>query len=154
MSTQHATFIHVGHIHIDKAPNIINTVLGSCVAVCLYDESTKIGAMNHYLLPFWNGNSLQSPRFGNVAIPKMIAQFEEFGANLATTKAKVFGGAAMNIISQDKMMIGEKNSMVAFEILKHFNIPVVAHDVGGNMGRKIQFLLEDARVLLKYTQKN
>ena len=70
-------FIHVGQIHVDEPPIAISTVLGSCVAVCLYDSKLKIGGMNHYLLPFWNGNGLQTPKFGNISIPKMIDQMME-----------------------------------------------------------------------------
>ena len=51
------------------------------------------------------------------------------------------------------MMIGEKNILVAREILKEYKIPIVAEDVGKENGRKIQFNLQNAKVLLKYTQK-
>ncbi|MDD2829879.1 MAG: chemotaxis protein CheD, partial [Sulfuricurvum sp.] len=67
-----STFIHVGQIHVDTAPHAISTVLGSCVFVCLYDSTLGKGGINHYLLPFWNGNGLQSPKFGNIAIPTLI----------------------------------------------------------------------------------
>lgn len=148
-----STFIHVGQIHVDIAPAAISTVLGSCVAVCLYDRISLIGGMNHYLLPFWNGNSLQSPKFGNIAIPKLIECMVDKGANLKTMEAKIFGGASMNITSSCNMMIGEKNILVAREILKEYKIPIVAEDVGRENGRKIQFNLQNAKVLLKYTAK-
>ncbi|OHE16702.1 MAG: chemotaxis protein CheD [Sulfurimonas sp. RIFOXYD2_FULL_37_8] len=148
-----STFIHVGQIHVDIAPAAISTILGSCVAVCLYDRKSLIGGMNHYLLPFWNGNSLQSPKFGNIAIPKLIESMIDMGANLKTIEAKIFGGASMNISSSNNMMIGEKNILVAREILKEYKIPIVAEDVGKENGRKIQFNLQNAKVLLKYTQK-
>jgi chemotaxis protein CheD len=148
-----STFIHVGQIHVDVAPAAISTVLGSCVAVCLYDRKSLIGGMNHYLLPFWNGNSLQSPKFGNIAIPKLIESMIDMGANLKSMEAKIFGGASMNIHSSCNMMIGEKNILVAREILKEYKIPIVAEDVGKESGRKIQFNLQNAKVLLKYTAK-
>lgn len=149
----HSTFIHVGQIHVDVAPASISTVLGSCVAVCLYDKKSRIGGMNHYLLPFWNGNSLQSPKFGNIAIPKLIESMIEMGANIRNMEAKIFGGASMSISFSRNMMIGEKNILVAKEILKEYNIPIVAEDVGSQRGRKIQFNLQSAKVLLKYTVK-
>lgn len=148
-----STFIHVGQIHVDVAPASISTILGSCVAVCLYDRKSGIGGMNHYLLPFWNGNSLQSPKFGNIAIPKLIESMLERGANIKNMEAKIFGGASMNISASSNMMIGEKNILVAREILKEYRIPIVAEDVGRENGRKIQFNLQNAKVLLKYTIK-
>lgn len=148
-----STFIHVGQIHLDVAPAAISTILGSCVSVCLYDRRLGIGGMNHYLLPFWNGNSLQSPKFGNIAIPKLIESMIDVGANIKTMEAKIFGGASMNVSASSNMMIGEKNVLVAREILKEYKIPIVAEDVGGEKGRKIQFNLQNTKVLLKYTIK-
>lgn len=146
-----ATFIHVGQLHVDKAPAKISTVLGSCVAVCLYDQKNKIGGMNHYLLPFWNGNGLQSPKFGNISIPRLIEHMIQEGANPKFMQAKIFGGASLNIKTTSNMMIGEKNIMVAREILQEYRIAIVAEDVGEKQGRKIQFNLEEGKVLLKYT---
>jgi chemotaxis protein CheD len=149
-----STFIHVGQIHIDQAPGAISTVLGSCVAVCLYDSKLGIGAMNHYLLPFWNGNGLQTPKFGNISIPKMIEQMVLHGSSAKTLEAKIFGGASMNIGGSEAMMIGEKNVLVAREILKEYRIGIVAEDVGGQNGRKIQFDLERGKVLMKYATRS
>ncbi len=148
-----STFIHVGQIHVDRAPTAISTVLGSCVAVCLYDINLGIGGMNHYLLPFWNGNGLQSPKFGNISIPKLIEAMMAKGSTPKTMEAKLFGGASMNIGMTDSMMIGQKNILVAKEILKEYRIPIVAEDVGGQNGRKIQFDLERGKVLLKYSSR-
>ena len=60
----------------------------------------------------------------------------------------------MNISSSEAMMIGQKNILVAKEILKEYKISIVAEDVGGQNGRKIQFDLERGKVLLKYTSKS
>lgn len=149
-----STFIHVGQIHVDVAPAAISTILGSCVAVCLYDKKLEIGGMNHYLLPFWNGNGLQSPKFGNIAIPKLIETMLDIGSDIKNIEAKIFGGASMNVSSSNNMMIGEKNILVAREILKEYKIVLVAEDVGRENGRKIQFNLQNGKVLLKYTPKS
>lgn len=149
-----STFIHVGQIHVDSTPHAISTVLGSCVAVCLYDAVLGIGGMNHYLLPFWNGNGLQSPKFGNIAIPKLLESMFARGSTPKTLQAKIFGGASMNIGGSDAMMIGQKNILVAKEILKEYKIAIVAEDIGGQNGRKIQFDLERGKVLLKYAQRS
>jgi len=149
-----STFIHVGQIHVDDSPAAISTVLGSCVAVCLYDARAGIGGMNHYLLPFWNGNGLQSPKFGNISIPKLIESMMAKGSTSRTLEAKIFGGASMSMGVSEAMMIGQKNILVAKEILKEYKIAIIAEDVGGQNGRKIQFNLEHGKVLLKYTTRS
>ena len=30
---------------------VLSTILGSCVAVCMYDPVQNVGGLNHYLLP-------------------------------------------------------------------------------------------------------
>jgi len=149
-----SNFIHVGQIHIDEGSTQISTILGSCVAVCLYDKKLCIGGMNHYLLPFWNGNGLQSLKFGNISIPKLIEGMLNKGANINTIEAKIFGGAAINFSTSQSMMVGEKNVLVAQEILSAYKIKIVAADTGGCVGRKILFNLENGKVMLKYTPKS
>ena len=152
MTCPSSVFIHIGQIHIDHATCVISTVLGSCVAVCLYDTDLGIGGMNHYLLPFWNGDGLQTPKFGNVAIPRLIESMISKGSTPKTMEAKIFGGAMMSMTAKDTMMIGYKNILVARDILREYRIPIIAEDVGGHNGRKIRFELEQGRVLLQYSQ--
>jgi chemotaxis protein CheD len=94
---------------------------------------------------------LQSPKFGNIAIPKLVEAMLEHGSSLRTMEAKIFGGASMHMMASQSMMIGEKNVLVAREILEEYNIHIVAEDTGGQNGRKIQMDLERGKVLLKYT---
>jgi chemotaxis protein CheD len=149
-----STFIHVGQFHTDYAPSAISTILGSCVAVCLYDPIEQLAGMNHYLLPLWNGNGLQSPKYGNICIPKLIDMMIEHGAKTHRMQAKIFGGASMSVgVLSDSMMIGEKNIIIARDILGEYKIPIVAQDVGGNKGRKIQLDCARGTVLMKYVQK-
>jgi chemotaxis protein CheD len=132
----------------------IQTILGSCVSVCLYDPVRKIGGMNHFMLPFWNGEGLESPKYGNIAIDMLLANVIEFGAQKASLQAKVFGGASQYTYSQNAFNIGERNIRLALHSLEEFNIPVVASSVGGACGRKILFESASGQVLMKYITQN
>lgn len=145
-------FIHVGEIFIaSEKPMEIATVLGSCVGVCLYDRHHQIGALNHYLLPLWNGNGLQSPKFGNVSIPKMIEQMVSIGCQTTNMEAKLFGGANINKTNLENMMIGKKNIIIAKEILAKHHIRIIAEDTGGTRGRRILMQSDTNKILLRYT---
>ena len=61
-------YLYPSALFVKKEGHMVTTVLGSCVAVCLYDKVMGIGGINHYMLPFWNGNELASPKYGNIAI--------------------------------------------------------------------------------------
>ncbi len=148
-----STFIHVGEFYVDGEDKAISTVLGSCVAVCLYDKILRIGGMNHYLLPMWNRNGLQTPKYGNISVPKLIEAMMDRGSLPYQMEAKIFGGASISVGEfKSSMMIGEKNIIVAREILEQFKIPIVAEDVGGHYGRKIQLNCGRGTVLMKYAK--
>ncbi|HYC83861.1 MAG TPA: chemotaxis protein CheD [Chryseosolibacter sp.] len=133
----------------------IQTILGSCVSVCLYDPANKVGGMNHFMLPFWNGDGLESPKFGNVAMDMLLTKLIQLGADKASLQAKVFGGANQYTYSKNAFNIGEQNIQLALYALEQFNIPVVASSVGGVYGRKILFESASGQVLMKYiTPKN
>ena len=144
-------FIHVGQICTAANPTEISTVLGSCVAVCLYDKLKQHSAMNHYLLPMWNGNGLQSPKFGNISIPKMIELMLKAGCTIGNIEAKLFGGANINFSNNEELMIGKRNVLTAKEILQDYRIKITAEDTGGGIGRRIMMRSDVGKVYLKYS---
>lgn len=152
-SSSNRRFIHAGDIHIATQPTEIVTVLGSCVAVCLYDALRGISGMNHYLLPLWRDHDLKTPRYGDISIEHLVANMLSQGAKLSSIEAKLFGGANMSEITQEHMMVGKKNIMVANAILEKYKIPVVAQDIGGNKGRRISMQSQTGKVLLRYVQR-
>ncbi|MFT7002775.1 MAG: chemotaxis protein CheD [Sulfurimonas sp.] len=143
-------FIHVGEIHIGARPTEISTILGSCIAVCLYDSISQMGGMNHYLVPLWNENGLQSPKYGNISIPRLIESMVNIGCDVNNMEAKIFGGGNVINVSSEDMMIGRKNILIAKEILREYRIPITAQDVGGERGRRIMMRSDTGKIFLKY----
>lgn len=127
----------------------VTTVLGSCIAVCLFDPVRRIGGINHYMLPLWNGEGLPTPRYGNVAIETLIDRLQGMGCQISRLQAKVFGGAAMWENGTGLITIGERNIDLAWRMLHHYAIPVVGNDVGGNVSRKIICNTGTGEVLLR-----
>ncbi len=119
--------------------------------MCLYDRMEKIGGMNHYLIPLWNGNGLQSPKYGNIAIHRLVDEMVNIGCRVENLEAKIFGGGnVVDTLSQEAVMVGRKNIIIAQEVLGKYRIPVTAKDVGGVMGRRIMLESQTGRVLLNY----
>jgi len=127
----------------------VTTVLGSCIAVCLWDPRRRLGGINHFLLPLWNGEGLASPRYGNVAIARLLELMGELGCQPGALQAKVFGGGTITRTGGGMWNIGERNALLAADLLAAAGIPVVAQDVGGAQSRRIRFLTATGEVLLK-----
>lgn len=148
-------FLYPSAIFFNKKPYTVNTILGSCVAVCLWDSHLKVGGINHYMLPMWNGEGLASPKFGNIAIEKLIDNMtHQLGCNKKNLQAKIFGGGEVIDTNVASFHIGHRNIEIAKEILHEQGIPIVASSVGGKQGRKIQFFTETGKVKMKMVQKH
>ncbi len=146
-------FLLPGTIKVSSKEMNISTLLGSCVAVCLWDKKLHQGGINHYMLPFWNGQGLASPKYGNIAIEKLIKNLIHIGSDKKDLIAKVFGGAAVINSSDCVFNIGERNIEIQESILHENGIKVVAKSVGGQMGRKLIFNTETGTVRMKYIKK-
>ena len=143
-------FLLPGQTVVAEKETLISTLLGSCVAVCLHDPLTKIGGMNHYLLPEVLGKEKPSPRYGMFAIPELIRQMERQGADIDQLQAKIFGGANVNLNNHIGASIGKRNIELAEKYLKEHGIWVVRKDVGGERGRKITFDTTTFEVMVSY----
>jgi chemotaxis protein CheD len=128
-------YLHPGYIHFAAEPTVVATVLGSCVAVCLYDPESEIGGINHYLLPGRAGG--ESPRSADVANATLLNMFHRAGIAPGALHAKVFGGASIGGMRDGDL--GSRNAAAALEFLEAHSIRLVSHDVGGARGRKVVF---------------
>lgn len=141
-------FLYSGTIHVERHPAVIETVLGSCVSVCLYDKLLRFGGMNHFMLPLWNGEGLATPKYGNVAIERLLEKMMALGSTKGSIVAKIFGGADVNE-GVSAYQIGQRNISMAIETLSALAIPILANNTGGRTGRKVVFQSDTGIVFLK-----
>jgi len=130
-------FLKPGFIYLPVKPTAISTVLGSSVAVSLYDRSLKIGGMSHFLFPYARAKEKATAKYGNIAILALIRMLKANGAKLSKVQAQIFGGAFNAKVSN--IDVGQDNFFAARQVLKDNQIKVVSEDVGGLLGRKIVF---------------
>ena len=127
---------------------VISTLLGSCVAACLYDPVRRIIGMNHFMLSNRRysrelpSHISEAGRYGIHAMELLINDMMHKGADRRSLRAKVFGGATMskNIERAGNFMcVGEVNCRFIREFLANEGIPLDAEDLGGEHGRVIHF---------------
>lgn len=133
-------YLHPGQSFASAQPAVLTTILGSCVAVCLWDSSLRAGGMNHFLLPSPVGPQADPARFGSAAVPMLLQRLYALGARRATLQAKVFGGAWLSdAFSGGQDHLGRRNAEIALSVLRGEGVAVVAEDLGGRRGRKVVF---------------
>ena len=127
-----------GEYRISTDPSeLLSTVLGSCVAVCLFDPQRGIGGMNHFLLPFGQEQGTDRPvRYGLFAMEMLINALMKDGARKENLQAKIFGGAK---IMADLRDIGAANAKFTREFLTTEHIACVAESLGGTQARRVVF---------------
>jgi len=148
-------FLYPSALFASNKPYEITTILGSCVAVCLFDQQLQIGGINHYMLPYWNGKGLASPKYGNIAILKLIEKLENLGSDRRNLIAKVFGGGeVIESSGASQFSIGERNIEVANEILKEQRLKIISTSTGGKFGRKVIFQTSTGEVLHRFIKSS
>lgn len=130
-------YLHAGQLIAAIEPTQITTVLGSCVAICVWDPKLRIGGMNHYMLPMNPAANDRAERFADTATAALFSRLIALGVSASRLEAKVFGGASVLGIAGS--VLGQRNVLAARQQLAERSVPIVAEDVGGNKGRKLVF---------------
>ena len=144
-----AHFLYPGTVFAPPVPHRVTTVLGSCVAVCLWDRKAGVGGINHFMIPLWNGEGLSTPRYGNIALDRLLDGMLRLGCRRESLIAKVFGGSALWSNSSGLLAVGERNVELARQTLREQGIPILSSQVGGDVGRKIIFNTGTGEVMLR-----
>jgi chemotaxis protein CheD len=139
----------------------IKTLLGSCVAACLYDPGAKVAGLNHFLLaapryskdmPF---TATDAGRYGIHAMELLINDMMKLGASRSGLRAKVFGGASvLGEAAEGRFFcVNEVNQRFIRDYLATERIPIVSEDLGGSLGRVIHFQSDSFRVFRRFIRK-
>lgn len=144
-------YLQAGEVFMSDQPARVTTLLGSCVAVCMFDPATRRGAICHGLLPNAPVVLYQDPfRYVDEAVLYLIERYRRMGVAPQRLSVKVFGGADILASVRDGYeSIGRQNAMAAIETLGWQGVQISARETGGNRGRKIVFLTHTGEVFLK-----
>lgn len=149
---QYLFIIYAGEYFSSSEDVVISTVLGSCVSVCLFDPISKIGGMNHFMLPedvvldesirIYHRNT----KYGIHAMDMLINSVLKKGASRKNLQAKIFGGASY---AGNQGKVGQNNIRFAEKYLFLEEIEVTGRDIAGEEARKLFFFPQSGKVLLK-----
>jgi chemotaxis protein CheD len=130
-------YVHPGRIASSMEAASFTTIVGSGVAVCIWDPLRHAGGVAHFLLPE-AGNAPAAPRYGDVAMKKLVDELAALGASARGLRARVYGGSAPPIAAESGHL-GDRNVAAALAFLEERGIPLLERDVGGNGARKVVF---------------
>ena len=136
-----------GEFFVSPEEMVIMTVLGSCIAACIWDGRARIGGMNHFMLP--DGDTADgSGRYGSFAMELLINEMLKLGALRETMQAKIFGGGQV-MAGFTTMNVGERNTQFVQDYLATERIPIVSQDVLDIHPRKVCYFPVTGKALVK-----
>ncbi len=144
--------IQLGELHVSKEPLIIQTVLGSCIGVILWDTITHVGGMAHFVIGKKPNNRKPSNYYGDVALQNLLQKMISLGASQKNLKAKIYGGAHIFKHLSSGLKISQENIEEAINFLNDQKIEIVDQDIGGNDPREIIFCTIDFSVIVNKTE--
>ncbi len=127
--------------------------LGSCVAIILYDPTSRVGAMGHIVLPSKDlaRDRSNAVKFADTAVPFLVGEMRRAGAHPDTINARLVGGACMfaSLIPPGSIHVGKRNVNSCRAALETAGVPTVAEDVGAEHGRSVVFDVADGTVTVR-----
>lgn len=125
-----------GELYVTEPPELITTLLGSCVAACIRDPTFGVGGMNHFMLP--DSDPLEGAdrqgRYGAYAMEQLINEVIKAGGRRERLEVKIFGGGR---VGTSRARIGEENVAFVERYLAREGFKVSARHVGGSLARKL-----------------
>jgi len=144
-----AVQVLAGQYFLARGDVLLSTVLGSCIAACLWDARAQIGGMNHFLLPASaHIRQEDAGRYGNCAMHMLFEAMLHSGARREFMQAKIFGGARI-MQALASTPVGADNTAFVRRWLHRQNIPIAAQDVLGTCPRKVLFFAASGTALVR-----
>ena len=133
--------VDMAEMKVETKPVELVSCVGSCVAVCLFDSSSKCGGMAHVMLPQKDISPKENlpAKFADSAVPALISAMKRKCTG-SVFSAKIAGGANMfPNIKNHSLAIGARNAEAVKAALAENKIPLRGEDIGGTHGRKVTF---------------
>jgi chemotaxis protein CheD len=141
--------VTIGDVCVSKEPAVLQTILGSCVSTCLWDEKGGVGGMNHFMLPQTVRNLAHPPYLGPESIEKLVHELLRIGADIHGLRAKLFGGGRVLRGLNQNPDVGKDNVIEARKVLKGYGIPIMKEFTCSDFGIKLIFHTATGRAFLK-----
>ncbi len=144
--------VSMADLKVAETPDILQTTLGSCIGIAIYDRENSIGGLAHIMLPVNNNGDTNKAKYADSAISELLRKLTSKGVDKGNLLAKIAGGAKMfdtNKKISHFMEIGLRNEEAVREGLRKEGIRLIAAETGKNYGRNIQFEIATGKMTIK-----
>lgn len=121
-------------------PEIRALGLGSCIGLCIFDPSTKLGCIAHIVLPQSKSpDTTEHCKYADTAVPYVIEQMVSRGARASRLRVAIAGGAQLFALgnAESRLDVGKRNTQAVKDQLVKLRLRIAAEDTGGKSGRTV-----------------
>ena len=144
-----------GEYYVTREDEVIDTVLGSCVAACIRNPRLGIGGMNHFMLPrpagaggdTWEKVAGRATRYGSASMEQLINRVLSAGGERRDLEVKIFGGGRVLSSLSD---IGARNVDFVREFLRKEGLKIASADTGDTCSRHVHYFPRTGRVRVRH----
>ncbi len=133
--------VGMAEVKVARSPEAVLMALGlgSCIGVCAFDEQAGVAGLAHVVLPDSQGHEANAGKFANTAVPLLLEEMTKQGASVARVRVALAGGAQLFVTQNSglRLEIGPRNAAAVQAALQQLKIPIIATDLGGNVGRTV-----------------
>jgi chemotaxis protein CheD len=156
--SEHSTFaarLMPGEYYVTRHPEMIATVLGSCVSACIRDARLGYGGMNHFMLPLdgsqgqsvWGSAVSAATRYGNVAMERLINDILKLGGKREHLEIKLVGGG--RVLAEMTTDIGARNIEFVRQYVAAEGFKVRGEDLGDVYPRRVVYFPQTGRIRVR-----
>ena len=138
-------FLQPGEFYFGDGVTRIRTLLGSCVAIVLWQPQLRIGGMCHFMLPSRSHRKHEKPldgRYADDAMQMFMQELRHTHTKPGEYRTRLVGGGQMfhqPVNLGAGIDICARNMEAARELVKHHGFALHAQDLGGNGHRNVIF---------------
>jgi chemotaxis protein CheD len=130
---------------------IVTHALGSCIAVCIWDQSAGVGGLLHFLLPDSAINPerarTQPATFANSGLPLLFQAAYSLGLDKKRCRVRLIGGAEIALLGgKNSINVGKRNLLAARNILWRNGLLIEREETGGTIARTVAMRLTDGGI--------
>lgn len=145
-----------GQLYFGNQPSVVRTLLGSCVAVTLWNPQRRIGGMCHYMLPerLHTRSTRPDARYATEAITLLVEALEHVGTRCQDYEAHLYGGAdTLPDHLTHRPNVGARNIEIGWTLIDQCGFQLMGVDVGDNVPRMVRLDMSSGEVQMRRSER-
>lgn len=140
--------LRAGQFYASREPCVITTVVGSCIALALWDSQARIGGLTHLVIPPLD-DAEEVTRFGAQAIDLLVCAMMKEGADRLRLAATVVGAARLLTIDEGEASVAQRTLRFIRDFLRRDGFPLRLDDTGGDAPRRVSFETDTGHTMVR-----